>query len=49
MNAIPSVDLRGLFIRRSKRKKKQFVKDLGSAFEEIGFVALSGHFLIGIP
>jgi isopenicillin N synthase-like dioxygenase len=44
MNAIPSVDLRD-YLSKNPVKKKQFVKDLGVAFEEIGFVALSGHFL----
>lgn len=44
MNAIPSVDLRD-YLSKDPAKKEQFVKDLGSAFEEIGFVALSGHFL----
>jgi len=44
MNAIPSVDLRD-YLSKDLVKKERFVKDLGSAFEEIGFVALSGHFL----
>lgn len=44
MNTIPSVDLRD-YLSTDHDKKKQFVKDLGGAFEDIGFVALSGHFL----
>ena len=44
MDTIPSVDLRD-YLSEDSVKKEQFVKDLGSAFEEIGFVALSGHFL----
>lgn len=44
MNTIPSVDLRD-YLSSDPVKKKQFVNDLGGAFEEIGFVALSGHFL----
>lgn len=44
MNQIPSVDLRD-FLSDDHSKKMQFVEQLGSAFEEIGFVAISGHFL----
>ncbi|MEZ2414337.1 isopenicillin N synthase family dioxygenase [Muriicola sp. E247] len=44
MNTIPSVDLRD-YLSSDPVKKEQFVNDLGGAFEEIGFVALSGHFL----
>ncbi|MGB5555642.1 MAG: 2-oxoglutarate and iron-dependent oxygenase domain-containing protein [Flavobacteriaceae bacterium] len=44
MSAIPSVDLSN-FISGEPLKKQQFTKDIGTAFEEIGFVALSGHFL----
>ena len=44
MTAIPSVDLRD-FISGDPERKKKFVREIGSAFEEIGFVALSGHFL----
>ncbi len=44
MNAIPSVDLRD-YISRDPGKKEKFVDEIGSAFENIGFVALSGHFL----
>lgn len=44
MNEIPSVDLQ-LYLSGDLVKKEMFVKELGTAFEEIGFVALSGHFL----
>jgi len=41
---IPKVDLND-FLSANPNDKKQFVAQLGSAFEEIGFVALRGHFL----
>lgn len=41
---IPSVDLRS-FISGDSDQKKGFVNDIGRAYEEIGFVALKGHFL----
>jgi len=44
MSAIPSVDL-GDFISGDSSRKEKFVKEIGAAFEGIGFVALSGHFL----
>ncbi len=44
MNAIPSVDLRD-YLSSEPEKRQKFVKELGGAFEDIGFVALSGHFL----
>ncbi|MEM8763604.1 MAG: 2-oxoglutarate and iron-dependent oxygenase domain-containing protein [Bacteroidota bacterium] len=44
MNAIPSVDLRDFTSEDSARKQK-FIKEIGAAFENIGFVALRGHFL----
>ncbi len=44
MNAIPSVDLRD-FTSGDPVRKEAFVRQIGRAFEEIGFVALSGHFL----
>jgi len=44
MSEIPSVDLRD-YLSEEPGKKEKFVKDLGAAFENIGFVALSGHFL----
>jgi len=44
MNHIPSLDL-SLFISKDPSLKKQFVNDLGNAFEEIGFISLKNHFL----
>ena len=44
MNIIPSVDLSD-FISGDAHKKQQFVDAIGKAYEEIGFVALKGHFL----
>lgn len=44
MNQIPSADLRD-FISGDPKRKNAFVEQLGGAFEDIGFVALSGHFL----
>ena len=44
MSAIPSVDLQD-FVSGDPDRKKKFTKEIGTAFEDIGFVALSGHFL----
>ena len=44
MNNIPSVDLND-FISNDPIKKQQFVDQIGKAYEDIGFVALKGHFL----
>jgi isopenicillin N synthase-like dioxygenase len=44
MNGIPSVDMRE-FTSGNPERKSGFVKQIGGAFEDIGFVALSGHFL----
>ena len=44
MNSIPSVDLRE-FTSGDPDRKEAFVRQIGNAFENIGFVALSGHFL----
>ncbi len=44
MSAIPSVDLTD-FVSEDEGRKEKFTKEIGKAFEEIGFVALSGHFL----
>ncbi|MDG1572890.1 2-oxoglutarate and iron-dependent oxygenase domain-containing protein [Robiginitalea sp. M366] len=44
MNHIPSVDLRD-FTSGDPKRKQQFVEEIGNAFEQIGFVALRGHFL----
>lgn len=44
MNNIPSVDLND-FISGDSARKQKFVDEIGKAYEEIGFVALKGHFL----
>src|SRR6056300_770092 len=44
MNSIPSVNLKD-FISDDYQKKQNFVDAIGKAYEEIGFVALKGHFL----
>lgn len=44
MQNIPSVDLRDSLSDDPARKQK-FVNEIGKAYEEIGFVALKGHFL----
>ncbi|WP_299162555.1 2-oxoglutarate and iron-dependent oxygenase domain-containing protein [uncultured Eudoraea sp.] len=44
MSSIPSVDLRD-YTSGDPQRKEKFIKEIGSAFENIGFVALSGHFL----
>ncbi|MDH5413937.1 MAG: isopenicillin N synthase family oxygenase [Flavobacteriaceae bacterium] len=44
MNSIPSVDL-SKFLSTDPQQKQQFVNEIGRAYEEIGFVALKGHFL----
>ena len=44
MQNIPSVDLRD-FLSDDPVRKQKFVNEIGKAYEEIGFVALSGHFL----
>lgn len=44
MSAIPSVDL-GDFLSDNTERKTKFINEIGSAFGDIGFVALSGHFL----
>lgn len=44
MNSIPSVDLKD-FISDDSSRKQKFVDAIGKAYEEIGFVALKGHFL----
>ena len=43
-NSIPSVNLTD-FLSSDINKKNNFVESIGKAFEEIGFVALDGHFL----
>lgn len=44
MNNIPSVDLMD-FLSDTPSKKDKFIQQIGKAYEEIGFVALKGHFL----
>jgi len=44
MNRIPSVDLRD-FLSEDPAKKQKFISEIGMAYENIGFVALKGHFL----
>lgn len=44
MSLVPSVDLKDFTSGDAVRKQK-FIREIGKAFEEIGFVALSGHFL----
>ncbi len=44
MNAIPSVNLED-FLADDAQRKQSFIQEIGGAFENIGFVALSGHFL----
>ncbi len=44
MNHIPSLDLNE-FLSKDVNIKNDFVKKLGTAFEEIGFISLKNHFL----
>ena len=44
MQQIPSVDLRD-FLSNDPARKQKFVNEIGRAYEDIGFVALKGHFL----
>jgi len=44
MQNIPSVDLRD-FLSGEPDRKQKFVNEIGKAYEDIGFVALKGHFL----
>lgn len=44
MEHIPKVDL-SHFLSSDPKLKTKFVTEMGAAFEEIGFVALKGHFL----
>ena len=43
-NGIPSVNLAD-FLSDDPARKQKFVNEIGKAYEEIGFVALKGHFL----
>ncbi|WP_370480055.1 isopenicillin N synthase family dioxygenase [Tamlana flava] len=44
MTSIPSVNLND-FLSDDPKRKQNFVDAIGKAYEEIGFVALKGHFL----
>jgi isopenicillin N synthase-like dioxygenase len=44
MNKIPCVDL-NKFLSNNSLDKQEFVQAIGDAYENIGFVALKGHFL----
>ena len=44
MDRIPSVDLKD-FLSENTTIKQKFINDIGKAYEDIGFVALKGHFL----
>ena len=44
MNKIPSVNLAD-FLSDDKYRKEKFINEIGNAYENIGFVALKGHFL----
>jgi len=44
MERIPSVNLKD-FLSDDQDKKQQFIHDIGQAYQDIGFVALKGHFL----
>lgn len=44
MDRIPSVNLKD-FLSEDPNRKQKFINEIGKAYEEIGFVALKGHFL----
>lgn len=44
MKNIPSVDLAD-FLSDDPKRKQKFIDQIGKAYEDIGFVALKGHFL----
>lgn len=44
MNRIPSVNLAD-FLSDDAERKQKFINEIGDAYENIGFVALKGHFL----
>lgn len=44
MNKIPGIDLSD-FLSGDEQRKQKFVDEIGHAYENIGFVALKGHFL----
>ena len=47
MSIIPSVNLED-FLSKDLNKKQNFVNTIGKSYEDIGFVALKGHFLDNI-
>ena len=44
MQQIPKADLNE-FLSGNQKQKESFVNKIGEAFQEIGFLALKGHFL----
>ncbi|AEH02381.1 isopenicillin N synthase family oxygenase [Lacinutrix sp. 5H-3-7-4] len=44
MTSIPSVNLED-FLSDDPKRKQKFIDEIGKAYQEIGFVALKGHFL----
>ena len=44
MKSIPSVNLKD-FLSDDPERKQKFIDEIGKAYQEIGFVALKGHFL----
>ena len=44
MNRIPSVNLQD-FLSEDPNRKQKFIEEIGKAYQDIGFVALKGHFL----
>jgi len=44
MSKVPSIDLTD-FLSGDKNRKQKFIDEIGNAYENIGFVALKGHFL----
>ena len=44
MDRIPSVDLKD-FLSDDTQRKQKFINEIGKAYQDIGFVALKGHFL----
>ena len=44
MSNIPSLDLND-FLSNDKKRKDEFVKSVGKAYQEIGFLSLKNHFL----
>ncbi|WP_111682565.1 isopenicillin N synthase family dioxygenase [Winogradskyella tangerina] len=44
MDRIPSVDLKD-FLSEDPKRKQKFIDEIGKAYQDIGFVALKGHFL----